>query len=244
MVKEQKGPSSFIEWAIGTTTENAIRSINAAAAAAAKNQPKPPPPPHREVLRFRVSTDDDTAEDTLCITYPRTSGERSRSNDDVGVDVGSAIGAAAIASAPDNKKKKKNRSKKKSPVAEMTSTKKVRFEENAPRKSSMKTETKKKKKKERKEEKITVVEEEVATSESEGEEGSGTDFSSDATIVSPDHVQVSSVDKSNKKKKKTKRTKQRGDSETSGSESESGHVVCNCSDCIQERRQERKKHGM
>lgn len=225
MTKQQKGPSSFIEWAIGTTTENAIRSINATAA---KNQPRS----RRDVLRFRVSTDDEAAEDTLCITYPRTSGERARGEN---VDAGSAIAAAMTSVPADSIKKKKS---KKSPVTKMTSTKQVRFEENAPRKSSMKK---------RKEKKITVVEEEVTTSGSgeSDEEESGTDFSSDATIVSPDPVPAP-AEKSRKKKKQAKQRsgQESEDTETSDAEGENPHVVCHCSNCIHERRQEHKKQGM
>src|SRR5205823_5683444 len=57
--KKSNGPSSFCEWVVGTTVESAMRSSTR------KHR-------RRDVVRVEVSTDDESWEDTLRITYPRT----------------------------------------------------------------------------------------------------------------------------------------------------------------------------
>ncbi|KAM0341137.1 hypothetical protein ACHAPU_010152 [Fusarium lateritium] len=56
-----KGPSHFCEWVVGTTIESALGPI-----------PKSKPPKKRGVVRVEVTTDDESEEDTVKITYPRT----------------------------------------------------------------------------------------------------------------------------------------------------------------------------
>lgn len=56
-----KYPSSFCEWVVGTTIENALAS-----------QAKKQPPKQRDIVRVEVTTDDETEEDSLKITYPRS----------------------------------------------------------------------------------------------------------------------------------------------------------------------------
>ncbi|KAF4990669.1 hypothetical protein FGRMN_8341 [Fusarium graminum] len=56
-----KGPSHFCEWVVGTTIESALGPI-----------PKNKPPKKRGVVRVEVTTDDESEEDTVKITYPRT----------------------------------------------------------------------------------------------------------------------------------------------------------------------------
>ncbi|KAF4997940.1 hypothetical protein FDECE_11933 [Fusarium decemcellulare] len=62
---KMKGPSHFCEWVVGTTIESALGPI-----------PKKPPaeekPRKRDVVRVEVTTDDESEEDTVKITYPRT----------------------------------------------------------------------------------------------------------------------------------------------------------------------------
>ncbi|KAM5345360.1 hypothetical protein ACJ41O_011222 [Fusarium nematophilum] len=60
--REVKGPSHFCEWVVGTTIESALGPV-----------PKPKKKPKkREVVRVEVTTDDESEEDTVKITYPRT----------------------------------------------------------------------------------------------------------------------------------------------------------------------------
>lgn len=53
------GPRSFCEWVVGTTIDSALRTA-------------PKKPRRRDIVRVEVSTDDESGEDSLKITYPRT----------------------------------------------------------------------------------------------------------------------------------------------------------------------------
>ncbi|KAK7428893.1 hypothetical protein QQZ08_004507 [Neonectria magnoliae] len=55
------GPSNFCEWVIGTTIPSALGPI-----------PSKKKPRRRDVVRVEITTDDESEEDTLKITYPRT----------------------------------------------------------------------------------------------------------------------------------------------------------------------------
>ncbi|KAH6984863.1 hypothetical protein BKA56DRAFT_671324 [Ilyonectria sp. MPI-CAGE-AT-0026] len=66
------GPSHFCEWVIGTTIPSALGPI-----------PKQKKPRHRDVFRIEVTTDDESEEDTLRITYPRTGRTKSAHNNPV-----------------------------------------------------------------------------------------------------------------------------------------------------------------
>lgn len=61
--RKLKGPSHFCEWVVGTTIEAALGPIP---------KSKPPKNRKREVVRVEVTTDDESEEDTVRITYPRT----------------------------------------------------------------------------------------------------------------------------------------------------------------------------
>ncbi|KAJ4324166.1 hypothetical protein N0V84_003999 [Fusarium piperis] len=61
MAKKQR-PSLFCEWVVGTTIESALGPI----------PKKPKKPKKRDVVRVEVTTDDESEEDTIKITYPRT----------------------------------------------------------------------------------------------------------------------------------------------------------------------------
>lgn len=61
--RKLKGPSHFCEWVVGTTIESALGPIP---------KSKPPKNKKREVVRVEVTTDDESEEDTVRITYPRT----------------------------------------------------------------------------------------------------------------------------------------------------------------------------
>ncbi|EQK98440.1 hypothetical protein G6O67_008806 [Ophiocordyceps sinensis] len=58
-------PSSFGEWIVGTTIEGALASR-------AKKQPPKPAPKQRDIVRIQVTTDDETEQDSLKVTYPRS----------------------------------------------------------------------------------------------------------------------------------------------------------------------------
>ncbi|CAH0043246.1 unnamed protein product [Clonostachys solani] len=62
MTKNKKYPSTFYEWVVGTTIESALGPVP-------KKKKKPR---RRGVLRVELSTDDESGEDTVKITYPRT----------------------------------------------------------------------------------------------------------------------------------------------------------------------------
>nr|RBQ99192.1 hypothetical protein FVER53263_06910 [Fusarium verticillioides] len=59
--RKAKLPSHFCEWVVGTTIESVIGAI-----------PKNKPPKKRDVVRVAVTTDDESEEDTVSVTYPRT----------------------------------------------------------------------------------------------------------------------------------------------------------------------------
>ncbi|CVL01041.1 uncharacterized protein FMAN_10252 [Fusarium mangiferae] len=59
--RKTKLPSHFCEWVVGTTIESVIGAI-----------PQNKPPKKRDVVRVEVTTDDESEEDTVKITYPRT----------------------------------------------------------------------------------------------------------------------------------------------------------------------------
>ncbi|KAF5633065.1 hypothetical protein F52700_6166 [Fusarium sp. NRRL 52700] len=59
--RKAKLPSHFCEWVVGTTIESVIGAI-----------PQNKPPKKRDVVRVEVTTDDESEEDTVKITYPRT----------------------------------------------------------------------------------------------------------------------------------------------------------------------------
>ena len=65
MAHRRRGPSSFGEWIVGTTIQSALRSL-----------PKEEQPKQRDVFKVEVTTDDETEEDSLKITYPRTGRKR------------------------------------------------------------------------------------------------------------------------------------------------------------------------
>ncbi|KFH41806.1 hypothetical protein ACRE_074920 [Hapsidospora chrysogenum ATCC 11550] len=58
-------PKSFCEWVVGTSIESAMR-------------PGPRRPRRRSIVRLEVSTDDETEEDSIKLTYPRTGHAGSR----------------------------------------------------------------------------------------------------------------------------------------------------------------------
>ncbi|CAG9944641.1 unnamed protein product [Clonostachys rosea f. rosea IK726] len=62
MTKKKKYPSTFYEWVVGTTIESALGPVP-------KKKKKPR---RRGLLRVELSTDDESGEDTVKITYPRT----------------------------------------------------------------------------------------------------------------------------------------------------------------------------
>ncbi|KAM4055243.1 hypothetical protein HRG_006042 [Hirsutella rhossiliensis] len=60
-----KYPSSFCEWVVGTTIEDALASR-------AKKKPPQQQPKQRDIVKIEVTTDDETEEDSLKVTYPRS----------------------------------------------------------------------------------------------------------------------------------------------------------------------------
>ncbi|KAL2680943.1 hypothetical protein Neosp_008546 [[Neocosmospora] mangrovei] len=62
MANKKQRPSLFCEWVVGTTIESALGPI----------PKKPKKPKKRDVVRVEVTTDDESEEDTIKITYPRT----------------------------------------------------------------------------------------------------------------------------------------------------------------------------
>ncbi|CAG9996543.1 unnamed protein product [Clonostachys byssicola] len=64
MTKKKKYPPTFYEWVVGTTIESALGPI--------PEKKKKKKPRRRGLLRVELSTDDESGEDTMKITYPRT----------------------------------------------------------------------------------------------------------------------------------------------------------------------------
>ncbi|KAH7159904.1 hypothetical protein B0J13DRAFT_602503 [Dactylonectria estremocensis] len=111
------GPSHFCEWAIGTTIPSILGPI-----------PKPKKPKRRDVVRIEVTTDDESEEDTVKITYPRT-GRTNHARNNVGIN-------HAVPEATDNPTSDDSASDNPD-----STVKKVRFEDNtkdAPKKSALK----------------------------------------------------------------------------------------------------------
>ncbi|KAK7213645.1 hypothetical protein V2G26_020823 [Clonostachys chloroleuca] len=91
MTKKNKYPSTFYEWVVGTTIESALGPIP---------KKKKKKPRRRGLLRVELSTDDESGEDTVKITYPRTqpNGDLPRREVKKIVDPGSESEEASSAS--------------------------------------------------------------------------------------------------------------------------------------------------
>ncbi|KAJ4119962.1 hypothetical protein NW768_010552 [Fusarium equiseti] len=170
--RKLKGPSHFCEWVVGTTIESALGPIP---------KSKPPKNKKREVVRVEVTTDDESEEDTIRITYPRT-------------------GRTAPPSAPDPEPESEPEPEPAAVVAEAkTVIKKVRFED-GPVKSALKQTVI-----------TTPVESSDETSESEPESDSSqpeTISSSDATDSDAESSESSPKKKRKRRKKKRQKQKQ------------------------------------
>ncbi|KAK0386317.1 hypothetical protein NLU13_6154 [Sarocladium strictum] len=67
--KELRGPSNFCEWVVGTTIPTILGP---------EKKSKKQKSTTRDVIKVQVTTDDESGEDTLKISYPRTRGRRKK----------------------------------------------------------------------------------------------------------------------------------------------------------------------
>jgi hypothetical protein len=67
--KEFRGPSNFCEWVVGTTIPTVLGP---------EKKPRKQKSTRREVIRVEVTTDDESGEDTLKISYPRSRSRRKK----------------------------------------------------------------------------------------------------------------------------------------------------------------------
>lgn len=219
---KKAGPSLLCEWMVGTSIQSALGPPPKA--------PKPKPrPKKRDLIKLHVATDEESGEDTLTITYPRS--ER--------LDQSKETPAAApepVTPEPESEPE----------VVEVV--KKVRFEKETasataaiPRKSAMKKKTL-----------VTFCEEEetsdsggdaTSTSASSGEatpeasssnESSAADTSSGGETSSDESSKSSKASRSRKYPKSRKAEKPVQDSD---SEADSDpHPTCKCKECTTERK--------
>lgn len=204
--KQQTGPSSFCEWIVGTTVQSAAKKVKPAHA---EKQALT-----RGIFRLDLATDDESAEDTLRITYPRTG------------SVSSGSGRGTPASALQGQLVEKT-----APVEEEELLlKKVRFDGQIPKKSALK-----------KTKKTTTIVSETSASESDIEDNaeSDTDVSSDATVAPYKALKNHVKSKSSHSQKHKKHHAKNVASSDSESDAEA-HPSCKCADCRRIRRNSRK----
>lgn len=219
---KKAGPSLLCEWMVGTSIQSALGPP--------PKPPKPKPKPKkRDLIKLHVATDDESGEDTLTITYPRS--ERLDQSKE-------APAAAPEPAAPEPKPEPE--------VVEVV--KKVRFEKKAtsvtpamPKKSAMKKKTL-----------VTFCEEEetsdsggdaTSTSASSGEatpEASSSNESSAADTFSGGETSSDESSKSSKASRSRKTPKSRKIEkpvQSSDSEADSDpHPTCKCKECTTERK--------
>ncbi|KAL7947337.1 hypothetical protein V8C42DRAFT_363798 [Trichoderma barbatum] len=219
---KKAGPSLLCEWMVGTTIKSALGP-----------PPKPPKPKpkRRDVIKLHVTTDDESVEDTLTVTYPRPERLIERKETQ-----------AAVPTTPEPQPEPE--SEPESEVVEVV--KKVRFEKEAtPKKSAMKKKTL-----------VTFCEEEetksdssvdaTSTSASSGEatpEASSSNVSSAAETSSAGETSESSsisskASKSTRspKNKKIEKPVQSSDSETDSEP----HPTCECKECASSRKKQKQ----
>ncbi|KAJ4012151.1 hypothetical protein NW766_007452 [Fusarium irregulare] len=196
--RKLKGPSHFCEWVVGTTIESALGPIP---------KSKPPKNKKREVVRVEVTTDDESEEDTVRITYPRT--------------------GRTVPPSPPDPEPESEPEPEPAPVVTQAKTviKKVRFED-GPVKSALKQTVI-----------TTPVESSDETSESEPESDSSqseTISSSDATDSDAESSETSPKKKRKKRKKKRQKQKQIETDSESDWDSDPD-PTCKCHKCVKGR---------
>lgn len=215
---KKAGPSLLCEWMVGTTIRSALGP-----------PPKPPKPKpkKRDVIKLHVTTDDESGEDTLTITYPRSEKLSPKKETQ----------AAVSESEPESE-----------PEPEVVEVlKKVRFEKEAvPRKSAMKKKTS-----------VTFCEEEetkpdsgtdaTSTSASSGEatpEASSSNASSGAETSSAGETSSDESSKAAKVKPAKSPRKKKAEKPVQSSESEADsdpHPTCECKECMSGRKKQKQE---
>ncbi|KAL6822984.1 hypothetical protein J3E69DRAFT_382069 [Trichoderma sp. SZMC 28015] len=216
---KKAGPSLLCEWMVGTTIKSALGP-----------PPKPPKPKsrRRDVIKLHVTTDDESGEDTLTVTYPRH--ERLREKIET---------PAEVSKTPEPQPEPASESE--SEVVEIV--KKVRFDKEAtPKKSALKKKTS-----------VTFCEEEetsadaTSTSASSGEatpDASSSNASSAAETSSAEDTSSGSSSVSAKASKstrspKSKKVEKRVQKSDSEADSEP-HPTCECKECASGRKKQKQ----
>ncbi|KAH6604291.1 hypothetical protein Trco_007737 [Trichoderma cornu-damae] len=221
---KKAGPSLLCEWMVGTTIRSAL------------GPPPPPPKPkskpkRRDIIKLHVTTDDESGEDTLTITYPRS--------DRLG-------GKGEAGPQPVSESEPEPEPEPKPEVVEVV--KKVRFEKEAvPKKSAMKKKTS-----------VTFCEVEetksdssadaTSTSASSGEatpEASSSNASSAAETSSAGETSSDGSHRATTASKPTRPSRsKKTEKPTGASESKADsepHPTCGCNDCASGRRRKRQQ---
>ncbi|KAL7913372.1 hypothetical protein GGI35DRAFT_206360 [Trichoderma velutinum] len=219
---KKASPSLLCEWMVGTTIKSALGP-----------PPKPPKPKakRRDVIKLHVTTDDESGEDTLTITYPRS--ERLREKNET---------PAKVSKSPEPQPEPE--SEPEPEVVEVV--KKVRFEKEAtPKKSALKKKTS-----------VTFCEEEetgsepsadvTSTSASSGEatpDASSSNASSAAETSSAEETSesfpVSAKASKSTRSPKSKKVEKRVQSSDSEADSEP-HPTCECKECALGRKKQKQ----
>lgn len=219
---KKAGPALLCEWMVGTTIRSALGP-----------PPQPPKPKskRRDVIKLHVTTDDESGEDTLTISYPRS--ERLREKKETQAAV------SETEPEPDPEPE---------PKPEMVEVvKRVRFEKGAtPKKSAMKKKTS-----------VTFCEVEETKSESSADatsssassgeatpESSSSNASSAAETSSAGETSSGSSSKSAKASKSHRSSRNKKiDKPIQSSESEADsepHPTCDCKECTSGRKKQKQ----
>ncbi|KAH8126444.1 hypothetical protein FP744_10002644 [Trichoderma asperellum] len=227
---KKAGPSLLCEWMVGTSIQSALGSLPKAP----KTKPRPK---KRDLIKLHVTTDEESGEDTLTITYPRF--ERLDRSKETPVTA-----PEPVAPEPESESE---------PEA-VEVVKKVRFQKEPasavpamPKKSAMKKKTL-----------VTFCEEEETTSDSSGDVASTSASSGEATPEASSSNESSAADTSSagdtssdesSKAAKASRTRKfpksrNTEKSAQSSDSEGGsdpHPTCKCKDCTTERKKRKQE---
>ncbi|KAK1238716.1 hypothetical protein MKX07_004292 [Trichoderma sp. CBMAI-0711] len=229
---KKPGPSLLCEWMVGTTIKSALGSPPKA---------QKPKQTKRDVIKLHVTTDDESGEDTLTVTYPRRERPREKEAE---APVSEPEPEFEPKPVPTPEPKPDPQPEGKPEVVEVV--KKVRFQKEAtPVKSAMKKKTS-----------VTFCEEEETTSESSVDassnpgssgqatpEASSSNGSSDGETSSAGESSSDSSSVAAKPSKPKKLTKKKKEKLVQSSESEADsepHPTCECKECALARK---KKQG-
>ncbi|TFB00663.1 hypothetical protein CCMA1212_007280 [Trichoderma ghanense] len=230
---KKPGPSLFCEWMVGTTIKSALGSPPKP-----QDKPQEPKSKKRNVIKLHVTTDDESGEDTLTVTYPRREQLREKETQaPVSEPEPEPQPELQPGPQPEPKPEPKPQPQPEPKPEVVEVVKKVRFQKEAtPVKSAMKKKTS-----------VTFCEEEETTSESSADassasgssgqatpEASSSNASSDGETSSAGETSSDSSSVAAKPSKSKKLARKKKDKPIESSESEADsepHPTCECREC-------------